>query len=128
MGYARARYEEAQETVPRQRRQFGRMVEIGYQRRAQEENDVERRAHQRAEPEDGVVVAVSGILLVGQGGGEPALLQRGGDEAEDGEHPHHAVIRRRQQPRQEDAEKEVQQLLHAVADASPKQAAGGLFL
>ena len=113
---------------PRQVRQLRLVKERGYERRAKEQYRVKRQADQRAEPENGIILIVCGGALIGQGGGEAALLQCAGYGREDGEHAHQSVVGRGKQARQEDAQHNIEQLHGAVVHHAPKKALGGFLL
>ena len=72
---AQAGNDKPQKQQTRQGNKFGNPVEISNQRRGKEQNEVERNATQRTEPEDCIIVAVFGLLLVGQCRDESSFLQ-----------------------------------------------------
>ena len=76
--------DKADERLARQRRKFGRVEEIGYQRSGGKQNGVDYDAREATEPEHGVVVLVLYFLLVHDGGNESALLNASGNEREYG--------------------------------------------
>ena len=124
---AQAGNDKPQKQQARQGNKFGNPEKTGNQRRGKEQNEVERNAAQRTEPEDSIVVAVLGLLLVGQCRDESSFLQGRGNGRKDRKQSHHTVVGTVEQACQKDSEDKVQQLLYAVAESSPEQAAGGFL-
>ena len=108
----------------RQGCQLRLMEEAGYQRGTEEEQGIEHDRHQCAEPEHGIVVAVGGLLQVGQCCREATFLQRTGYGGKDRQHAHHTVFRRRQQPAQHNADEHAQQLGGQAVHRPPHQPFG----
>ena len=125
---AEADEEEAEERVARQPREARLVIEAGNERSREEKQQIESHADEDAHPEHGVIVALRHFLLAVQGSNEASLLHAGSNGRENGQHAHHAVILLRELTRQDDSEHQPQQLLQAVAEASPKQAFGCLLL
>ena len=117
--------DEREEREPREGREVGLAKPQRNERSAEVQYYIYGRGTKYVEPEHGVEVAVGRLAFLVECGDEAALLQRVGDEGEDGEHPHHAVVGWREQAGEEDAEDEVEQLLRTVANSSPQQPLGG---
>lgn len=65
-----------------QRRQFGYLVEIGYEWRAQEQHQIQAQAGYDIKPEYSIVIFVCHLFLVDKSGREATLLYRAGYEGE----------------------------------------------
>ena len=124
-GGAHRRDDETEEDQSREGHEHGRAKPHGYQWRTAEEQGVDAQRHENVEPKHGVEVGIRSFLLAVERTDEAALLQGIGYEREDGEHPHDTIVFGCEQARQEDAEDEVEQLLAALTDTSPKEAIGG---
>ena len=120
--------EEPQKNVARQRYEARLTVEVGYERGAAEQNEIDGQTEQRARPEHGIVVAMRHLPLSVECRNETTLLQRTGYQRKDGEHAHHAIVLRAEQSRQKDAKDQVEHLLCPIAQAAPEQALGRFFL
>ena len=88
----------------------------------EEEEDIEQEAHRDVEPEDGVVVVMGGIALVGKCRNKTAVLQGVGNEREDSEHTYHAIVFLIEFPCQYNAEHCVQHLHGSCIECSPEEA------
>ncbi|KXB84093.1 hypothetical protein HMPREF3034_00920 [Prevotella sp. DNF00663] len=110
-----------------QRYQAGLMEEIGYQRRTEKQNYIQRNAHRDAKPKHGVIVAIPYLGQIDESSREPAVLQIACDGRKDGQHTHDTIIRQIKQTSQTNTNNNIQQLGRATVHGSPKQSLGGFF-
>ena len=68
------------------------------------------------------------IALVGQRRDKTTLLQRSSNRGKDGKHTHQAIVLAREDARDVHTEHRIEQLHHAVAQTTPKNATGRLVL
>ena len=107
--------------------QLWRMEKPGYQRSREKKHHIAEEAHGDVEPEHSVIVVFGGLPDVYQSLHKAAVKQIGGNERENGKHPHYTIVVRGEHARKEETEDEVQHLHHAAVQRPPEQALGRFF-
>ena len=119
---------EAEEGETSEGTKDGVVVEICNQWSGKEKQDVEAQPYENIEPEDRVVLLMSGFPLISQCCRESAFLKDAGDIGEDDQRRHLTVVCRIEQIGEPDSEEGAEQLHHAIAESSPNEALGSPLL
>ena len=113
--------EETDEIVTGKIRQDRFLEKEGNEGGTEEQQDVEEETHADVEPEDSVVILSGGFSLVGQGSHKTAVLQRVGNQREDGEHANQTIVALIEFTCQDDAKHSIQHLHGTTVQGSPEE-------